>query len=189
VAIDYKETLNLPETEFPMRANLAEREAAQVEKWEQEQIYQKMISRRKASGAKPFIMHDGPPYANGNIHHGHILNKTLKDFVVKYRNLAGYVCEYVPGWDCHGLPIEHQVDKELGQKKREMSKVEVRKACREYAERFVNIQREEFKRIMVFGDWDKPYLTMSYPYEATTVRELGRFFDRGIVYRGFKPVH
>ncbi|MFU8803957.1 MAG: isoleucine--tRNA ligase [Bradymonadaceae bacterium] len=189
MATDYKETLNLPETDFPMRANLAEREEAQITKWEDEQIYEQMIGRRKDEGAKRFIMHDGPPYANGNIHHGHILNKTLKDFVVKYRNLAGYLCEYVPGWDCHGLPIEHQVDKELGKKKREMTKVEVRKACREYADRFVNIQREEFKRIMVFGDWDKPYLTMSYPYEATTVRELGRFFEQGIVYRGFKPVH
>ncbi|MBA2661735.1 MAG: isoleucine--tRNA ligase [Bradymonadaceae bacterium] len=189
MATDFKDTLNLPTTDFPMRGNLAEREPAMVEKWETGRIYKKMTDQRRDQGAKAFILHDGPPYANGSIHHGHILNKTLKDFVVKYRNLAGYLCEFVPGWDCHGLPIEHQVDKELGAKKRDMSKVEVRRACREYAERFVGVQRDEFKRVMVLADWDNPYTTMSYDYEATTVRELGRFFERGIVYRGFKPVH
>ncbi|TXD35942.1 isoleucine--tRNA ligase [Lujinxingia vulgaris] len=186
---DYKDTLNLPSTDFPMRANLAQREEERVAWWRDEGIYEAWVERGKAQGWPRFILHDGPPYANGSLHHGHILNKTLKDFVVKFRNMAGELCEYVPGWDCHGLPIEHQVDKELGKKKREMSKVEIRKACREYAQRFVDIQREEFRRVMGFGQWDDPYLTMSYDYEATTVRELGRFFEKGIVYRGFKPVH
>ncbi|RAL22183.1 isoleucine--tRNA ligase [Lujinxingia litoralis] len=186
---DFKDTLNLPSTDFPMRANLAGREEARVSWWQDEGIYQAWVERGKAEGWPRFILHDGPPYANGTLHHGHILNKTLKDFVVKFRNMAGELCEYVPGWDCHGLPIEHQVDKELGKKKREMTKVEIRQACREYAQRFVDIQRTEFQRVMGFGQWDDPYLTMSYDYEATTVRELGRFFEKGIVYRGFKPVH
>ncbi len=189
VGNDYKATLSLPSTDFPMRANLSDREQEQIMRWERDDIYGEMIARRKEEGAERFILHDGPPYANGNIHHGHILNKTLKDFVVKYRNLAGYLCEYVPGWDCHGLPIEHKVDQNLGEKKRDMSKVEVRKACREYADKWVNIQAEEFQRMMLFGAWERPYTTMSYDYEATTVRELGRFFEQGIVYRGLKPVH
>ena len=189
MAKNYKDTLNLPTTDFPMRANLADREEKRVEWWLSKNIYKQMIERGKAADAPAFILHDGPPYANGSIHHGHILNKTLKDFVVKFRNMAGEVCEYVPGWDCHGLPIEHKVDQQLGDKKAEMSKVEIRQACREYAAKFVDIQREEFKRVLVFGDWENPYVTMSYPYEAATVRELGAFFDKGIVYRGFKPVH
>ncbi len=186
---NFKDSLNLPRTKFPMRANLSDREPGRIEWWNSEKIYGRILERRRNEGAERFILHDGPPYANGNIHHGHILNKTLKDFVVKYRNMAGELCEFVPGWDCHGLPIEHKVDEQLGEAKLEMSKVEVRKACREYAAKFVDIQREEFKRVMVFGEWDDPYVTMSYDYEAATVRELGAFFDRGIVYRGFKPVH
>lgn len=189
VGTDYKDTLNLPDTDFPMRANLANREPEMLERWESSEIYRRMIEKRKAQDAPQFILHDGPPYANGNIHHGHILNKVLKDFVIKYRSMAGFRAEYVPGWDCHGLPIEHQVDKELGKKKRDMSKVEIRRACREYADRYVDIQRDEFKRMMIFGDWDNPYKTMSYSYEATTIRELGRFFEKGLVYRGLKPVH
>jgi isoleucyl-tRNA synthetase len=189
VGNDYKDTLNLPNTDFPMRANLSEREEEQIARWDDAEIYQKMIARREEQGADRFIMHDGPPYANGNIHHGHILNKTLKDFVVKYKSLAGYLTEYVPGWDCHGLPIEQKVDDELGDKKREMSQVEIRRACADYAQKWVDIQSDEFRRIMIFGDWEDPYLTMSYDYEATTIRELGRFFEQGIVYRGLKPVH
>ncbi|MFW5966585.1 MAG: isoleucine--tRNA ligase [Persicimonas sp.] len=186
---DYKETLNLPSRDFPMRANLSEREPEQIEKWQKEEVYEEMIARRQKEDAERFILHDGPPYANGNIHHGHILNKTLKDFVVKYRNMAGYLCEYVPGWDCHGLPIEHEVDQQLGDEKLEMSTAQIRRACREYADKWVGIQADEFQRIMLFGDWDHPYTTMSYDYEATIVRELGRFFEEGIVYRGLKPVH
>ena len=186
---NYKSTLNLPQTDFSMRANLANREPEVVKAWEEAGVYKTMIARRKEQGATPFILHDGPPYANGNIHHGHILNKVLKDFVVKYRNLAGFVAEYVPGWDCHGLPIEHQVDKNLGKKKREMTKVQIRQACREYADEFVGIQRDEFKRVLVLGDWDNPYRTMDYSYEAKTVRELGEIFDRGLAYQALKPVH
>lgn len=189
MATDYKKTLNLPKTQFPMRASLAKREPEQVKKWDEDAIYKKMVARRKEEGAQRFILHDGPPYANGNIHHGHILNKTLKDFVVKYQNLAGSLCEYIPGWDCHGLPIEHKVDQMLGDKKRDMTKVQIRQACREYADKWVNIQAQEIRRVMAFSDWDNPYKTMSYDYEATTVRMLGRFFEQGIVYRGLKPVH
>ena len=184
---NYKPTLNLPSTEFPMRADLSDREAERIQWWESNDIYERMIEDNE--GGERFILHDGPPYANGSIHHGHILNKTLKDFVVKFRNMAGELCEYVPGWDCHGLPIEHKVDEELGDDKREMTNVEIRQACREYAAKFVDIQRDEFKRVMSFGDWDEPYITMSHGYEAETVRQLGEFFDKDIVYRGFKPVH
>ena len=186
---DYKSTLNLPTTSFSMRANLSEREPAVVRQWEEQGVYEAMIAGRKAQGAPAYILHDGPPYANGSIHHGHILNKVLKDFVVKYRNMAGFVCEFVPGWDCHGLPIEIQVDKELGSKKREMTKVEFRQACRDHAETYVKIQCQEFKRMMILADWENPYKTMDYGYEATTVRELGKFFEKKLVYRGFKPVH
>jgi isoleucyl-tRNA synthetase len=172
-----------------MRADLANREPARVQHWIDAGVYKQMIARRRAAGAPAYVLHDGPPYANGNIHHGHILNKTLKDFVVKYRNMAGFVCEFVPGWDCHGLPIEHQVDKNLGPKKKDMTQVEIRQACRAYAEEWVGKQRDEFRRIMVFADWDNPYLTMDYSYEAKTVRELGRIFERELAYRGLKPVH
>lgn len=186
---DYKATLNLPKTDFAMRASLSTREPEQIARWDADGVYQEMVARRAEAGAERFILHDGPPYANGNIHHGHILNKTLKDFVVKYKSMAGYLAEYVPGWDCHGLPIEHQVDQELGEAKREMSKVEVRRACAEYARKWVGVQSDEFRRMMIFGEWGDPYLTMSHGYEATTVRELGRFFEQGLVYRGLKPVH
>jgi isoleucyl-tRNA synthetase len=189
LSTDYKTTLNLPQTDFSMRADLANREPAKVQQWIEAGVYQQMIARRKAAGAPTYLLHDGPPYANGNIHHGHILNKTLKDFVVKYRNMSGNVCEFVPGWDCHGLPIEHQVDKNLGPKKRDMTQVEIRQECREYARTWVGKQRDEFRRIMVFADWENPYLTMDYSYEAKTVRELGRIFERGLAYRGLKPVH
>ena len=185
----YKKTLNLPKTDFSMRANLANREPDAVAKWDEDRVYEQMLKRRQESGANAYLLHDGPPYANGNIHHGHILNKTLKDFIVKYKTMAGFACPYVPGWDCHGLPIEHQVDKNLGKKKRDMTKVEIRQACREYADEFVAIQRDEFKRMLVFADWENPYKTMSYSYEAKTVRELGRFFDSGLVYRGLRPIH
>ena len=135
-----------------------------------------------------FVLHDGPPYANGSIHFGHILNKILKDIIVRYKSMTGFQSPYVPGWDCHGLPIEHQVDKELGAKKKGMKKSEIRKACREYATRFVNTQREEFKRLGILGDWDHPYLTMNYAYEATIAREFGRFVREGNVYNALRPV-
>lgn len=184
---DYKKTLNLPQTDFPMKANLAQREPEFLQEWEEKKIYQKMI--QKNEGQPKFVLHDGPPYANGNIHFGHILNKTLKDILVKYKNLSGLQSDYIPGWDCHGLPIEHQVDKELGEKKKGMSRVEIRQACREYAMRYVNLQREEFKRMGIFGRWDEPYLTMNYNYEASIARELGKLLKNGLVYKGKKPVH
>jgi isoleucyl-tRNA synthetase len=185
--MDYKETLNLPQTDFPMKANLAQREPEMLKKWEEMDIYKKI--REAAKGKKPYILHDGPPYANGNIHLGTALNKIIKDIVIKAKNMAGFDGVYVPGWDCHGLPIEHQVDKELGGKKATMSQVEKRRACRVYAEKYVGIQREQFKRLGVFGEWDNPYLTMAYPYEATTVAEFGKLYLNGSVYKGKKPVY
>lgn len=185
--IDYKDTLNLPQTEFPMKANLSQREPEILKFWEERSIYQKLQDKNKDN--KRYILHDGPPYANGNIHIGHALNKILKDIIVKYKSMQGYYSPYVPGWDCHGLPIELQVDKNLGDKKEQVDVLKKRQLCREYADKFVNIQREEFKRLGVFGDWDKPYLTMSYDYEASIVREFFRFVKNGSVYKGKKPVH
>ncbi len=175
--MDYKNTLNLPKTSFPMKANLAQREPVILKKWEDERIYQKL--REIAKDRPKYILHDGPPYANGHIHIGTALNKILKDLIVKSRNMAGFNGEYVPGWDCHGLPIEHEVDKNLGSKKSSYSISEKRKLCRAFATDFVNIQREEFKRLGVMGEWENPYLTMSYDYEATIAREFGRFVGKG----------
>jgi isoleucyl-tRNA synthetase len=185
--MDYKDTLNLPKTDFPMRANLPQREPQLLAKWESEKIYHKI--RQASQGREKYILHDGPPYANGHIHLGTALNKILKDMIVKSRFMAGFDAEYVPGWDCHGLPIEHEVDKQLGEKKLKMTSAQVRARCRAYAEKFIDIQRGEFKRLGVFGDWEDPYLTMKYAYQATIVRELGKFFESGTVYRGKKPVH
>lgn len=187
MAIDYKTTLNLPKTDFQMKAELPKKEPETLKRWEAEGLYKKIMDAGK--GREKYTLHDGPPYANGNIHIGHALNKILKDFVVKSRYMMGYSTDYVPGWDCHGLPIELQVEKELGQKKQELSKVEIRKNCRAYAEKFVNIQREDFKRLGVFGEWDNPYLTMNYSYQASILRELGKFAENGLVYKGKKPVH
>ncbi|MEE9219088.1 MAG: isoleucine--tRNA ligase [Acidobacteriota bacterium] len=185
--IDLKSTLNLPQTVFPMRANLPKREPQLLERWQQMALYQRI--RQHRHGAPRFILHDGPPYANGRIHLGHALNKILKDFVVRSRTLLGFDAPYVPGWDCHGLPIEIKVDQEVGARKRSMSKLEFRKRCREYALRYVDIQRQEFERLGVLGEWDNPYLTLERGYEATIVRELVGFFERGEAYRGLKPVH
>ena len=185
--MDYKETLNLPKTSFPMRANLPKREPEILNLWESMDIYKTILE--KSRGRRKYILHDGPPYANGHIHLGTALNKILKDMIVKSKFMGGYDSDYVPGWDCHGLPIEHQVDKQLGDRKSRMSSVEVRRHCREYAERFIDVQRAEFKRLGVFGEWDAPYLTMNFGYQATIVRELGRFFAQGAVYRGKKPVY
>ncbi|NKE69916.1 isoleucine--tRNA ligase [Candidatus Manganitrophus noduliformans] len=183
---DYKQTLNLPKTDFPMRANLTQREVEQLARWEESGLYQKVLHER--GGREKYILHDGPPYANGHIHIGHALNKILKDFVVKSRSMSGDAAPYVPGWDCHGLPIEHQVLKDLGPKKQGMSKGEIRKRCRDYADKFVNIQRDEFKRLGVLGDWEHPYLTMTPDYEAAIVREFGKVVATGDVYKGKKPV-
>ncbi len=184
---DWKDTLNLPRTDFPMKANLPATEPATIAKWDEMGLYAKLRDAR--SGAKKFVLHDGPPYANGDIHIGHALNKILKDFVVKSRNMAGFDAPYVPGWDCHGLPIEFNVEKELGAKKKDTSPGDFRRACRAYATRFVASQRDDFKRLGVIGDWDRPYLTMDYAYQATIVRALGTFVSRGLVYKGKKPVY
>jgi isoleucyl-tRNA synthetase len=186
--MDYKSTLNLPKTEFPMKANLSKKEPEILKKWKKN--YKKILHRENIQGK--FILHDGPPYANGNIHIGHALNKILKDVIVKYKLLTGKGIHFVPGWDCHGLPIERQVEKELnkmGKRKEDIPKPEFRKLCRDYAMKYVNIQREEFIRLGVLADWDNPYLTMDPSYEAQEVRELARFFKKGLVYRRKKPVY
>ncbi|MDX9822139.1 MAG: class I tRNA ligase family protein, partial [Syntrophales bacterium] len=185
--MDYKDTLNLPKTDFPMKANLAQREPEVLRRWAEMKIYERI--RQTLKGKTPYILHDGPPYANGNIHLGHALNKIIKDMVIKSRNMVGFDSVYVPGWDCHGLPIEHQVDKELGDRKASMSQAEKRRFCRRYAEKFVDIQRDQFKRLGVFGEWEDPYLTMAYAYEATTVAEFGKLWLNGSVYKGKKPVY
>ncbi len=185
--MEYKETLNLPVTDFPMKANLVKREPEVLKRWETEDLYGQI--RKEKKGKPKYVFHDGPPYANGHIHMGHALNKILKDFVVKIQSMRGYDATFVPGWDCHGLPIEHQVGKELKKKKKDFSKSEIRKLCREYAANFVDIQKKEFKRLGVFASWDKPYLTMDFSYEATIVREFAKFIEQGMVYKGLKPVH
>ncbi len=185
---NYAETLNLPKTDFPMKANLPEREPQILEKWKG--LYTKLKERNK--GKKLFVLHDGPPYANGHIHIGHALNKVLKDVIVKYRLLSGFDIDFVPGWDCHGLPIEQQVEKELKEKKlskEALGKVAFRRICREYANRFVNIQREEFIRLGVLADWENPYITMDPAYQAQEIRELGRIFSKGMVVKSKKPVY
>ncbi|KAF0144736.1 MAG: isoleucyl-tRNA synthetase [Nitrospirae bacterium] len=184
---DYKDTLNLPQTGFPMKANLAQREPDMLKSWEDNRIYEKIQDKNKAG--KHYILHDGPPYANGHIHIGHALNKILKDIIIKFKSMQGFYSPYVPGWDCHGLPIELQVDKNLGEKKDKVDILEKRKLCKEYAAEFVDIQREEFKRLGVFGDWAEPYLTMSFTYEGAIVREFAEFVRRGYAYKGKKPVH
>jgi isoleucyl-tRNA synthetase len=185
--MDYKDTLNLPVTDFPMRANLPQREPQMLKKWGETGLYRKIDAAGR--GRPNFTLHDGPPYANGHIHIGHALNKILKDIIIKSRRMQGYYAPYVPGWDCHGLPIELMVDKQLGEKKRAMSKVEVRKECRAYAKKWVETQRQEFERLGVLGEWDNPYLTMTEDYEAATARELARFAEAGGLYKGKKPVH
>lgn len=184
--MDYKDTLNLPTTGFPMKADLARKEPEQLKRWDEMKLYEKLIEQNK--GKPPFIFHDGPPYANGHLHLGTMLNKILKDIVVKYKNMSGFVCEFVPGWDCHGLPIEIEVDKKLGKKRHELDAIAKRKACQEHAAKFIDIQKEEFKRLGGLARWDKPYLTMSCDYEATIAREFGKFVAKGGVYREKKPI-
>jgi isoleucyl-tRNA synthetase len=186
--MDYKDTLNLPRTDFPMKANLAQREPDVVKRWAESGLYAKLLERNR--GKRPFVLHDGPPYANGNVHIGHALNKILKDVIVKSRAMMGFYAPYVPGWDCHGLPIELQVEKEIGRAKKDaMPKPEVRELCRRYAGRFVDVQREEFGRLGVLADWANPYLTMDFAYEAEEIRVLGRCIEAGLLFRGKKPVH
>ncbi len=185
--MDYKETLNLPKTSFPMKANLVKREPDMIAKWERERLYGQI--REASKGRRRYTLHDGPPYANGHIHMGTAFNKVLKDIIIKSKQMSGFDAPYVPGWDCHGLPIEHKVDQELGAKKAGMSQVDVRRYCRTYAEKFIDIQRREFKRLGVFGEWENPYLTMSYDYEATIVKEFGKFALNGSLYKSKKPIY
>ncbi len=185
--MDYKDTLNLPKTKFPMKANLSQKEPSMLKKWETISLYKKLLEKGK--DRPKFILHDGPPYANGHLHLGHTVNKVLKDIIVKYQTMGGKSAPFVPGWDCHGLPIEHNVEKKLGSKRHKMDKLQIRKKCREYAERFVDIQRKEFERLGVIGDWENPYLTMNYDYEATIAKEFCQIYLDGYVVRSTKPVH
>ena len=185
---DYKLTMNLPQTEFPMRANLSAREPEWLEFWNRMDVYKKSLELRE--GGEPFILHDGPPYANGHIHMGTAYNKVLKDLIVKYKSMRGYYAPYVPGWDCHGQPIEHMVEKKLGPEK--MAKIpqsKLRELCRDWALNFVDVQREEFKRLGVRGDWDDPYLTLKHSYEAGDVKVFSAMYERGEIYKGRKPIH
>jgi len=179
---NYKDTLNLPRTDFPMKANLAVREPEMLRTWEEKHLYQEIQKSRQ--GRELFVLHDGPPFANGDVHMGTALNKILKDFVVKSQTMLGKRAPYVPGWDCHGLPIEYKVVKES----RELSPLEVRKRCEAFARKFIGIQREQFKRLGVFGDWEHPYLTMDPKYEAEILRAFAVFVEEGLVYEAQKPV-
>jgi isoleucyl-tRNA synthetase len=186
-AVDYKQTILLPQTDFPMRANLAQREPQVLARWAQERVYERALEQRSA--APSYVFHDGPPYANGHLHYGHVLNKTLKDFVVKYQTLAGRLTRYVPGWDCHGLPIELNVERALGPKRGEMAPIHLRAACRKEAEKWVGVQRKELQRLGVFGTFDQPYLTLDPGYERGVLEALAAFVRHDLLYRGKKPVH
>src|ERR1022692_3399445 len=186
---DYSETLFLPQTDFPMRAGLPQREPEILKRWDEGDLYKQL--RAAAKGREKFILHDGPPYANGNIHIGHALNKILKDLVTRSQRMLGKDSNYVPGWDCHGLPIEWKVEEDYrarGQNKDEVPINEFREVCRAFAAHWIEVQREEFKRLGVEGDWSHPYTTMSFDAEATIARELMKFAMNGLLYRGSKPV-
>jgi len=185
--MDYSKTVNLPTTDFPMRANLPKREPEMLAQWSKENIYPTLLAARE--GKPLYILHDGPPYANGNIHLGHALNKILKDIIIKHKTMMGFKAPYVPGWDCHGLPIELQVTRELGDRAASMPKHEIRKLCREYAAKYISIQMEEFKRLGVFGDYENPYLTMSAEYEARILDVFGELYREGFITRGKKPIY
>lgn len=184
---DYKSTLNLPDTDFPMRGDLAKREPGMLKRWQEMDLYKKV--REVSKGRAPFILHDGPPYANGSIHIGHALQKTLKDIVVKSKTISGYDAPYIPGWDCHGLPIEHKVEQLIGKAGAKVSYKEFRAKCREYAYSQIEEQKKDFIRLGVMGDWDNPYLTMNFETEANIVRALGKIAENGHLVKGFKPVY
>ncbi len=184
---DYKKTVNLPQTDFPMKAGLTQREPERLKKWEAMDLYARM--RRQLKGRPKFILHDGPPYANGDLHAGHTLNKVLKDLVVKSKQMAGFDAPFVPGWDCHGLPIEHKVLGELGEEAKSLSQVEVRRRCRAFATKYVGLHREGFKRLGVTGEWENPYLTYSPEYVATIIRAFGEIYATGVIGKGLKPIY
>ncbi|MDO8430955.1 MAG: class I tRNA ligase family protein, partial [Candidatus Binatus sp.] len=184
---DYKATLKLPKTDFPMKANLPKREPEMLKHWDEIDLYGRLMTARK--DATPWVLHDGPPYANGRVHLGTALNKILKDFVVRSRSMMGYRTPFVPGWDCHGMPIEYKVARELGDKARTISKLELRKLCRAEAEKWIDIQRADFRRLGAIGDWFNPYLTMAPAYDAVEIGVLRKMVELGYVYRGLRPVH
>ncbi|HEV3028019.1 MAG TPA: class I tRNA ligase family protein, partial [Planctomycetota bacterium] len=183
----YKDTLNLPRTDFPMAANLTQMEPRIREKWEKEKLYERIQAARK--GAPLWILHDGPPYANGDVHVGTGQNKVLKDIVVKFRTMQGFASPYVPGWDCHGLPIEHKVVKELGPKARDMSKAEIRKLCLDFARKYIDIQRRQFKSLGVLGDWERPYLTIDPQYELGIIEVFELLWQKGHIAKRSRPIH
>lgn len=185
--MDYKDTLNLPRSDFSMKADLPKKEPIILKEWEDKNIYS--LIRKASSGKRPFILHDGPPYSNGNIHMGHALNKILKDIVVKYNTMKGMDAPFIPGWDCHGLPVEHQLFKELRLSKSDISQVEFRKKAYKYAMRYVDIQKAEFKRLGVFGDWNHPYLTLNPKYEEEIINAFGKLVELGYIYKDLKPVN
>ena len=186
--MDYKNTLNLPRTDFPMKADLVAREPQRLEKWEKENLYGKIQDARK--GAEKFVLHDGPPFANGDVHIGTALNKILKDIIIKYKTLRGFSAPYVPGWDCHGLPIEFKVTQEMRKAgDTAADAATIRKACETYARKFIDIQRTQFKRLGVLGEWENPYLTLDKNYEADELRLFADIVEKGFVYRGKKPVY
>src|SRR6266513_3018349 len=186
-ALELKKTINLPQTKFAQKANLPQSEPARLKQWAEQDLYQQIRARR--AGAQQFILHDGPPYANADIHLGTALNKILKDFIVKSRTMMGYDAPYVPGYDCHGLPIELHVDRKLGAKKANMPPLAIRRACREFAANALKRQTRDFQRLGILGEWDNPYITMSDHYEAETARLFARFVERGFVYKGARPVY
>ena len=186
---DYKSTVFLPQTGFPMKAGLPKLEPEILARWQDMDI--QALHRKAAKGKEKFILHDGPPYANGHLHIGHALNKILKDIIVRTQQMLGRDSNYVPGWDCHGLPIEWKIEEKYRKMKKDKDQVPIikfRRECREFAEQWIDVQREEFKRLGVIGDWDNPYTTMSFSAEAQIVRELGKFLMDGSLYRGTKPV-
>ena len=184
---DYNSTINLPKTDFPMRAGLAKREPDMLKEWYDIGLYEKIL--KKNEGRPPFILHDGPPFSNGHLHMGHALNKCLKDFIVRYKNMTGYRAPYTPGWDNHGMPIESAIIKQQKLNRKSMSIPEFRNACHDFAQNFVSIQRDEFKRLGVLGDWDRPYLTMDPKFEAEEVKIFGEMYEKGYIYKGKKPVY
>jgi len=183
-AKNYKDTLTLPQTTFPMRGDLVENEPKRLEKWEAGDLYQRILARRRGQSAPKFLLHDGPPFANGDVHMGTALNKVLKDLVVKSKTMAGYEAPFIPGWDCHGLPIEFKVVKQAAG----LEPAEIRRRCTEFAEKFIDIQRGSFRRLGVFGDWYNPYLTMAPGYEAEILRVFAKLVENGCIYQSKKPV-